>query len=161
MAGIALIIEFEGFSAVPYYDVAGVPTIGYGTIKYASGRKVTMHDEPITKVDAKRELMSEVDEKCEKLRSELQNARLVLDQHEFDALCSFSYNLGSGPITRSDSTINRGIHSHNRDLICDGMMMYNKAKVRNKWGFRVLTEVRGLTRRRVAEVTMFKGDGDE
>ena len=36
-AGLALIRRWEGFRAAPYLDSAGVPTIGYGTIRYEDG----------------------------------------------------------------------------------------------------------------------------
>lgn len=42
--GIQLILSFEGFSAKPYLDSAGIPTIGYGNTYYPGGKKVTMKD---------------------------------------------------------------------------------------------------------------------
>ncbi|WP_336716249.1 lysozyme [Chryseobacterium mucoviscidosis] len=47
--GINFILSFEGFSAKPYLDSAGIPTIGYGNTYYPGGKKVTMKDLPITK----------------------------------------------------------------------------------------------------------------
>ncbi|MDR3025476.1 MAG: hypothetical protein LBV25_15800 [Chryseobacterium sp.] len=47
--GISLIVSFEGFSAKPYLDSAGIPTIGYGNTYYPGGKKVTMKDPAITK----------------------------------------------------------------------------------------------------------------
>ena len=37
-----VIKQFEGFRAKPYKDSAGIPTIGYGTIRYPDGSAVTM-----------------------------------------------------------------------------------------------------------------------
>lgn len=47
LCAINLIKEFEGFSSIAYRDTIhgwDVPTIGYGTIKYLNGRKVSKGD---------------------------------------------------------------------------------------------------------------------
>lgn len=51
-AGLDLIAEFEGFSAKPYLCPAKVPTIGFGSTRYADGRKVTLQDQPISRQEA-------------------------------------------------------------------------------------------------------------
>ena len=38
----------EGFKSSPYLDTAQVPTIGFGTVYYLNGTKVTMNDSPIS-----------------------------------------------------------------------------------------------------------------
>lgn len=40
--------QFEGLSLKPYLCPAGIPTIGYGSTRYADGRAVTLKDAPIT-----------------------------------------------------------------------------------------------------------------
>ena len=50
--GYLLIAQFEGLRLKPYLCSAGVPTIGYGSTFYPSGRKVTMQDKPITQETA-------------------------------------------------------------------------------------------------------------
>lgn len=40
--------RFEGLSCKPYLCPAGIPTIGYGSTRYADGRAVTLKDAPIT-----------------------------------------------------------------------------------------------------------------
>jgi lysozyme len=150
MAGIALIIRFEGFSASPYLDSAGVPTIGYGTIRYANGKMVRLSDPPITKERAKQELMYEVNQKTKWLNKTLKKYNFDAKQHEFDALASFAYNVGIGIVTNTKrSTVARGIANNDRDMIVKGMMRYVKAGGRR---------LRGLVRRRKAEVKMFKGE---
>jgi lysozyme len=47
--GLDLITSFEGFSHKPYLCPAGVPTIGYGTTVYPSGKRVTLRDPSITR----------------------------------------------------------------------------------------------------------------
>ena len=48
-----IIAEFEGFRASPYLCPAGVPTVGYGCTFYPDGRKVELHDPPVTHQQAK------------------------------------------------------------------------------------------------------------
>ena len=149
MLGVALIASFEGFSSKPYLDSANVPTIGYGTIMYHNGKKVTMHDKPLTKKQSMDELWYEVNQKCKAVVVTTARYGLELEQHELDALCSFAYNVGVGPIVRRDSTVNRGIRNHDKALICKGMKLYCKAG-----GHRL----RGLVKRRNIEVKVFKGE---
>ena len=61
---IDLIKSFEGFYSKPYLCPAGIPTIGYGTIRYEDGRRVTLKDSPITKERAEQLLMYEVNKEC-------------------------------------------------------------------------------------------------
>ena len=56
--GLALIKQFEGFSAKPYLCLAGVPTIGYGATYYPDGRRVTMQGRPVTEAQAANMLRS-------------------------------------------------------------------------------------------------------
>jgi lysozyme len=149
MKGVALIAMFEGFSSTPYLDSAHVPTIGYGTILYHNGKKVTMSDKSMTKDEAMKELWYEVNEKCKAVVVTTARYGLELEQHELDALCSFAYNVGVGPVVRRDSTVNRGIRNHDKELICKGMKLYVKAG-----GHRL----RGLVKRRNIEVKVFKGE---
>ncbi|MDJ0532783.1 MAG: lysozyme [Xenococcaceae cyanobacterium MO_207.B15] len=39
-----LIKKWEGFRSEAYLDPVGIPTIGYGTIRYPDGRKVGLGD---------------------------------------------------------------------------------------------------------------------
>lgn len=89
--GIELICSFEGFSSKAYLDVVGVPTIGYGTTIYPTGVKVTMYDNPVTKEQAREYIAHHVKQYIE---PSLNN--LVLNQNQFDSLCSFCYNEGLG-----------------------------------------------------------------
>jgi len=47
-SGIDLIKQFEGLKLIPYLDVAGVPTIGYGSTYCICGEKITLKSRPIT-----------------------------------------------------------------------------------------------------------------
>ena len=157
MACVRLIIKFEGFSAKPYLCPAGVPTIGYGTTRYSDGTKVTLNDKEIREEEAIEELKYEVNKKSIAILSVLIEYDFLPIGYELDALTSFAYNLGIGPIVNHSSTVNRGIRNNDRNLIIKGMLMYDKAWVKNMFGIRVKKSLRGLTRRREEEVKLFKG----
>lgn len=86
-----MIKRFEGFRSKPYLCPAGVPTIGYGNTFYASGKKVTLQDPPITEKEAEILLLDTIRifEKC--VDSYCTDE---LNQNQFDALVSFAYNVG-------------------------------------------------------------------
>ncbi|WP_426483071.1 lysozyme [Chryseobacterium sp. R2ACT005] len=89
--GINLIVSFEGFSAKPYLDSAGIPTIGYGNTYYPGGKKVTMKDPTITK-EKGAELFAAVLPTYEKIVNS--KVKIALNQNQFDALVSHAYNTG-------------------------------------------------------------------
>jgi lysozyme len=89
--GINLITSFEGFSAKPYLDSAGIPTIGYGNTYYPGGKKVTMKDPAITK-EKGLELFAAVLPTYEKIVNS--KVKVPLTQNQFDALVSHTYNTG-------------------------------------------------------------------
>ncbi len=96
--GIALISKLEGFRSKPYLDSANVATIGYGSTFYLDGRRVKMTDDPISKDDAHR-LLSIVANKF--AVSVDKYVTTCLNQNQFDALVSFTYNVGSGAFKNS------------------------------------------------------------
>lgn len=91
--GIELIKHYEGFSEKPYNCPAGYKTIGYG-------HKLNQNEnlEFISKHEA--EIL---------LRKDLENMEIAVDrlinveinENQFSALVSFTYNLGSGAFQRS------------------------------------------------------------
>ena len=89
--GIELIKRFEGFSAKPYLCAAKVATIGYGSTRYADGRKVTMKDKPITERQAS-ELFAITLLKYERIVTN--RIKIGITQNQFDALVSHTYNTG-------------------------------------------------------------------
>lgn len=91
--GLNLIKQFEGFSSSPYLCPAGIPTIGYGNTFYEDGTKVKLKDKPITEERAT-QLLEFI---ANKTFSENINkvVKVPLNQNQFDALVSFSYNIGN------------------------------------------------------------------
>ena len=138
--GVNFVKEFEHFYPKKYNDPIGLPTIGYGHL--------------ITKADGNKYngvTLSE-DEATELLKSDLQIAqnavyRLVkvkLNQNQFDALVSWTFNLGEGNLQKS--TLLKMLNIGDFNDVPDQMKSWNKA------GGRVLP---GLVRRRNSEANMF------
>lgn len=137
--GISLILSFEGFSAQPYLDSAGIPTIGYGNTYYPDGKKVTLKDPAITREKAA-ELFSSVLPVYEKIVS--RKIKVDLTQNQFDALVSHTYNTGGSDTLFS--LINKKADAE---------------AIRNWFTSRYITAggkiLNGLIRRRKAEADLF------
>jgi lysozyme len=88
---IDLIKGFEGCEYKPYLDEGSTPTIGYGSTYYLDGSPVKITDPPITEALAT-ELLLAVLKGCGRGITPLITVKIT--QNEFDALCSFVYNLG-------------------------------------------------------------------
>jgi lysozyme len=86
---IKKIKEFEGFMPNPYYDSAGVLTIGYGHTKNPGAYK------NLTKLQAHHLLLRDLAVFEKQLNTYIKTRGYKLNQNQFDALVSFLYNLGS------------------------------------------------------------------
>ena len=138
--GIALIKQFEGCSLTAYYDAVGVLTIAYGWTRPVDGKPVHV-GMTITQETAERLLKTGL------VSYESDVSRLVkvkLTQGQFDALVSFTYNLGARSL--STSTLLRKLNAGDYAGAADEFPRWNKA------GGKVL---KGLTRRREAERSLF------
>lgn len=134
--GIELVKLSEGFRALPYLCPGGKPTIGYG---HTAG--VTMAHQPITEGQGEALLRDDL------AAFEAGVARLVkvpLTQGQFDALVSFSFNVGLGALRRSTLLykLNLGLY----DQAAEQFLRWNKASGK---------PLRGLTLRRQSERNMF------
>lgn len=140
--GLELIKSFEGFYSKPYLDPIGIPTIGYGATYYPNKKKVTMKDKPLTEKEASdllKEMMVTYENDVKRL------VKRELNQNQFDALVSFTYNLGSANLGKS--TLLKKVNANPCDkTIKDEFLKWNKA------GGKVLN---GLTRRRNAEAELY------
>lgn len=133
--GLEFIKQQEGVKLVAYKDSVGVPTIGVGHIKgVVMGHTITMQ------------------QAMEFLKSDVKTAELAvnnfvkvkLTQNQFDALVSFTFNLGAGSL--SQSTLLKKLNSGDYQGAADQFKVWNHA------GGKV---VNGLTARRLAEAKMF------
>ncbi|HDC4652477.1 TPA: lysozyme [Enterobacter kobei] len=138
--GIALIKLFEGCKLTAYQDSVGVWTIGYGWTQPVDGKPIRA-GMTIKQETAERLLKTGL------VSYENDVSRLVkvnLTQGQFDALVSFTYNLGARSL--STSTLLRKINAGDYTGAADEFLRWNKA------GGKVLN---GLTRRREAERALF------
>jgi len=141
-AGYLLITEFEGFSAKPYLCPAKIPTIGYGNTYYPDGKRVTLLDKEITKVQAFEIFKAVADRFASKV------SKLVtspLNQNQFNALVSLAYNIGTGNF--ASSTLLKKVNANHNDKSI-GLELKKWNKVNKK-------EVAGLTRRRNYEANIY------
>lgn len=145
-AGIALIQEFEGRRLEAYKCPAGIWTIGYGHTS-AAGEPTVTPGMVITKQEAvdilKRDLV-----KYESAVDRL--VTVPLSQNQFDALVSFTYNVGEGALSKSTllKKLNRGEYA----AVPAELMKWTKGGGK---------ELPGLVRRRRAEAAMWRGVDDK
>lgn len=141
-AGLDLVKSFEGLFLKPYLDPIQIPTIGYGTIKYENGTKVSMQDLAITEERATELLEWEINEKAHNVE---RMTKVSLNDNEFAALVSFAYNVGWQGLEKS--TLMKLLNSNaDRTAVADQFLRWNKAGGK---------ELPGLTRRRQAERSLF------
>lgn len=141
--GLSLIKSFEGFYSKPYLDPVGIPTIGYGVIKYPNGKRVTMQDAPITEQQASDLLAQLLSQTYEKEVNKL--VKVPLNQNQYDALVSFTYNLGGTNLGKS--TLLKKINGNP----CDSSIRSEFEKWVNAGG----KKLAGLVRRRKAEADLY------
>ena len=142
--GLELIKKFEGVRLKAYQDSVGVWTIGYGTTRI--GGNPVQEGQTITQQQADELLRQHIAKEVQP--AVYGKVKAPITQSMFDALCSFTYNLGGGTLGRSTlcSELNSTKYEECANLFPD----YNKA------GGKVLA---GLTKRRVAEQQLFMKDG--
>ena len=140
--GITLIKYFEGVHATPYRCPAGYWTIGVGHLISYDDELLSSWDRTLSDDEINNLLKNDL-KKFENGVIRLLHPKQP-NQSEFDALVSFSFNLGLGTLQRSSirSKINRG----DKEGAIETLLKYCRA------GGKVL---RGLERRRAAEANLF------
>jgi lysozyme len=138
MNAVNLIAKWEGFEPEAYRDVVGVWTIGFGHTKdVKEGDKISYYD-------AIALLKKEV---AYFARGVELNVKVPVTQNMFDALTSFTYNLGIGNLKRS--TLLRKLNREDYEGAAREFKRWNRA------GGKVY---RGLTSRRLEEEELFRKD---
>lgn len=95
--GLAIIKKHEGLRLSSYLCPAGVPTIGYGNTRYPDGRKVILGEKLSSEKEATQLLLATLQSFEAAVNRHLPN----LNQCQFDALVSFTYNVGTGAFIKS------------------------------------------------------------
>jgi lysozyme len=140
--GIDMIKGFESFRSNPYLCPAGVPTIGYGATYYQNGKRVTLHDDAITEQEANDLLKFMLGKYEDAVNRYVQEE---INQNQFDALVSFTYNVGMESLRTS--TLLRVLNNNpNNEEIRTQFMRWTKANGR---------VLEGLKRRRKIEADLY------
>lgn len=139
--GYKLIQEFEGFKLSAYRDSVGIPTIGYGNITYADGKKVKMGDK-ITKEQA--DVLFKL--YADKFASEVSKVIVAtITQNQFNALVSFAYNVGITNLKKS--TLLKKVNLNPSDETIEFEFL--------KWVNAGGKRLQGLVNRRVSESKIY------
>ena len=137
---IDLIKGFEGLELKAYKDSVGVWTIGYGHTT-AAGNPAVVSGLTITNQQAEDMLRSDL-RKYQAMVD--RNVKVPLNENQYGALVSFTYNLGEGNLKYS--TLLKKVNAKDFKGAALEFAKWNKA------GGAVL---KGLTRRRAAEAALF------
>ena len=141
--GLDHIKKFEGYKPTSYNDVGGLPTIGYGHLIDITLEAYLLNS-VITETKALELLAEDV---ADAERAVNTYVMATLKQHEFDALVSLVYNIGSGNF--SSSTVLKRINLREPEAaIVEAWQWFNKV------GPNV---VQGLVNRRKSEVELYTG----
>lgn len=131
-ATLSLIESFEGCRLTAYQDSVHVWTIGYG---HTRGVKP---GQTITQQQAEQFLRDDLSLAEADVRALAKRFNLTLNENQFGALVSFTFNLGAGNL--------RKLLSHGMEAIPQRILLFDHA------GGKALA---GLTRRRQAEAKLF------
>lgn len=136
--GYAIIRLFEGYSPFIYKDVAGYPTIGYGHLIL----KGEVFKTPLLPTEAQTLLSRDA---SSKVRDVNKLVRVELNPNQFDALASFTFNVGSGALAKS--TLLKRVNTEQHELVPAQFERYVNAGGKR---------VKGLVTRRFAESNLYQ-----
>ncbi|MBS1532894.1 MAG: lysozyme [Bacteroidetes bacterium] len=119
--GINVIKNFEGLSLAAYRDVAGVWTIGYGSTRYHDGRPVKPGDKLANEQQASALFSNTLGQYQDAVN---QYVKVPLTQNQFDALVSFTYNLGTGAL--KESTLLKKLNEKDYAGAADQFLVWDK-----------------------------------
>ncbi len=119
-----MIEKWEGLRLDAYLDPVGIPTIGYGTIRYPNGQKVKLGD-LLSEAQADAYLQLEVDGMVKELKKILTG--IDLSQNQFDAVVSLSYNIGVGAF--EGSSVLKNLISNDFKAAAAAFELWNKGTV--------------------------------
>lgn len=142
--GIVFIREFEGYYPYVYKDSAGLDTIGIGHL-IKPGEKF---DTPLMAEAAKKLFLEDAHQAIKAVNKRV---NVKLEQNQADALISLTYNIGGENFGMS--TLLKFVNSEKHQEAPEWFLPWNKVTLNGK-----KVPVKGLTRRRVAEAKLYKGE---
>lgn len=119
-AGLRFIMRWEGTILHVYKDQVGIPTVGVGHVvlpgeDFSGG---------ITHQQAMELLRKDV-AKCERALNDPGIVKVKLTQNQFDAMCSWLFNCGTGALTRS-STLTK-LNAGDVQGAAEALLLWSKA----------------------------------
>ena len=150
--GLELIKQWEGFKPDVYKDSAGLPTIGVGHLITKSQQttgEIVIGGLPVQYANGLtgQQVLDLLSQDVQPAEQAVNNGvKVALDQNQFDALVSFTFNVGVGAFT--SSTLLKVLNQSQYDGVPDQLRRWNKA------GGKV---VQGLVNRRENEVKLWSG----
>lgn len=138
---VAFVAHLEGTEYVPYYDTIAKPPV-WTVCEGITGKHV-IPNKTYTRSECDALLSGEVEKHG---RGLLECVKVPLPQHRYEALASWTYNIGVG--AACGSTLVRRLNGGESQIpVCAELLRWNRAGSR---------EVRGLTNRRQAEYNLCK-----
>lgn len=153
--GLELIKSFEGFDVYPHWDYSQW-TVGYGS-SCGTDKNVypSQYADGITEVEATALMLEEMTSYVNAVNNFMRNYQVKLNQNQFDALVSFSYNCGAYVWNKSidDFALKRLLVEGNwkEEDITDAFLLWVKAGGQ---------ELKSLMKRRTREASLFNSDID-
>ncbi len=140
--GITFIANWEGYRSEVYKDSAGLDTIGYGHLL----QDEEAFSEGIDETQAMELLKKDV---AFAIKAVQENVSVNITQSQFDALVSFTFNVGGGALERS--TLLKKLNEADFESAAEEFLKWDK--IRDQDG--VAIRIPGLTGRRVSERQLF------
>jgi lysozyme len=137
----ALAVPFEGWSAAPYRDPAGVWTIGYGSTRDRQGDPVTADTPPVTVAEGTALMRRDM---TAALNEVFRDVTVPLTADQAAAIADLVYNIGTGSF--AESTLLR---------LLDRGDLAGAAAQFDAWDHAGGVVLAGLLRRREAERALF------
>ena len=150
--GLELLKQWEGFKSKVYKDSAGLPTIGVGHLLTQSERTsgaIVINGLAVQYADGltDQQVLDLLGQDVQPAEQAVNiGVKVALDQNQFDALVSFTFNTGTGAF--SSSTLLKVLNQGQYDQVPDQLRRWNKA------GGQV---VQGLVNRRENEIKLWNG----
>jgi len=144
-ACVEFVKKAEGFSPQPYYDY-GQHTVGYGT-KCPTDKYFDYMVNGIPKSEADALLRETLEDVADAVSKKLiDQYGLTFTQHQFDALVSFTFNLGTGWMSYDSALRNTLLHNAGSNDLVYAFCLYSTAGG---------TYSSGLINRRLCEANMY------